>query len=206
MSDEFKQEEARGEGLGKRNRRVAYACLGFLATMFGLAYAAVPLYSWFCRTTGFAGTPLIASAPPAAKDIDKSKTITVRFDANTNSALPWKFEPVSAPAHIHLGEPYLATFRATNLSDRATVGTAAFNVTPQQVGGFFVKTECFCFTEQKLGPRESEELTVSFYVEPDLAADANLGSLDTITLSYTFFPARQQVGSAATPSATASIR
>lgn len=192
-------------GLARRNRRVAIACVSFLGLMFALAYAAVPLYSLFCRLTGFAGTPLIAKALPVPGEAVGDHKITVRFDANIGPGLPWKFEPVSAPVRLKLGEPYVATFRATSLSDHDSVGTASYNVAPQQSGGFFAKVECFCFTEQKLKAHESAELSVSFYVDPDLAADPYLKTLDTITLSYTFFPARPPARqSAAAAAATVS--
>lgn len=183
------QDQQGSDKLAQGNRRVALACVLFFLSMFGLAFAAVPLYSWFCRVTGFAGTPQIANVAPGAGSGER--LITVRFDANIGAGLPWRFEAISPPVTFRLGEPFLATYRATNLSDRETTGTAAFNVTPQQSGGYFAKVECFCFTEQHLKAGESQDLTVSFFVDPELAADANLGHLDTITLSYTFFPVRQ---------------
>ena len=189
--------------LARQHRRVALACTLFLATMFGLAYAAVPLYELFCRATGLGGTPQIAATLPASGKADLSRDITMRFDANIGPGLPWRFEAVTTPTILRVGEPFLATYRATNLSARDTVGTASYNVTPPQSGAFFFKVECFCFTEQKLGPYESAELTVSFYVDPELAGDINLTSLDTITLSYTFFPARQPVRSSALPAQAA---
>jgi len=189
--------------LVRQHRRVALICTLFLASMFGLAYAAVPLYDLFCRATGLGGTPQIAATLPSSGKAGVLRDITMRFDANVASGLPWRFEAVTTPTVLRVGEPFLATYRATNLSAGDTVGTASYNVAPPQSGAFFFKVECFCFTEQKLGPYESAELTVSFYVDPELAGDINLASLDTITLSYTFFPARQPVRSSALPAQAA---
>ena len=49
----------------RRDLMVAGACGVFVAAMLGAAYAAVPLYNWFCRTTGFGGTPKVASVAPS---------------------------------------------------------------------------------------------------------------------------------------------
>lgn len=190
--------------MARRHSRVAIACVAFFCSMFALAYAAVPLYNWFCRATGLGGTPQIARSAPTGSEIPLSREITVRFDANLGPGLPWRFEAVTKPVRLRIGEPFIATYRATSLSDHETVGTAAYNVTPQQSGGYFFKVECFCFTEQRLAPRQSAELSVSFYVDPDLVKDSNLDSLDTITLSYTFFPARQPVRSSAVSASDAS--
>jgi cytochrome c oxidase assembly protein subunit 11 len=166
---------------------IAAACGVFVAFMVGMAYAAVPLYSWFCRTTGFGGVPQIASAAP--QQISDRK-ITVRFDANTSAGLPWRFEPERTSIEVRLGEVVTVFYRATNLSERETAGQAAYNVTPTTTGAYFTKINCFCFTEQHLAPRETRDMTVVFYVDPALLQDAEQDDLNTITLSYTFFPLR----------------
>jgi cytochrome c oxidase assembly protein subunit 11 len=168
--------------------KVALACVAFFATMFGAAFAAVPLYDWFCRVTGIGGTTQVATRAP---DQVLERTITVRFDANVSGGLPWRFEPLQTTMTVRLGEPVLAHYRVTNLSSsRETVGTASYNVTPLTTGVFFHKMACFCFTEQFLAPGETQDFTVSFFVDPDLDKDHGSKSLDTITLSYTFFPTR----------------
>ena len=45
-------------------RRTMQACALLVVSMLGLAYAAVPLYSLFCKMTGFGGTPIIATKAP----------------------------------------------------------------------------------------------------------------------------------------------
>lgn len=153
--------------------------------MVGMAFAAVPLYQWFCQVTGFAGTPSIAQAPAAAPP--STKTITVRFDANVNRDLPWRFQPEQSAITVRAGEPALAFYKAANRSDRPITGTATFNVSPHKAGIYFSKTDCFCFTEQRLAAGEEAEMGVQFFVDPEIFEDPNTKELTAITLSYTFF-------------------
>jgi cytochrome c oxidase assembly protein subunit 11 len=172
--------------LARRNRRLAAVVFAGVAAMVGLAYASVPLYELFCRVTGFGGTTQVAAAAPG-KVLER--TVTVRFDANRDSNLPWKFEPLQTAVTAQLGEEKLVFYRATNLSQRPIVGTATFNVTPDLAGPWFNKIQCFCFTEQLLMPGESVEMPVTFFVDPDMAKDRKYDKVKTITLSYTFFEA-----------------
>jgi len=166
---------------------IAMACGVFVAFMVGMAYAAVPLYSWFCRTTGFGGVPQVASVAPA-QILDRK--ITVRFDANVGAGLPWRFEPERTSIEVRLGEVVTVFYTVTNLSKRETAGQAAYNVAPTTAGAYFAKINCFCFTEQHLAPGEKREMAVVFYVDPVLTRDSDQDDLNTITLSYTFFPLR----------------
>ena len=152
--------------------------------MTGLAFASVPLYRIFCQVTGFNGTPLRAASAPGAA----TGEIGVRFDANVNRALPWRFEPVQRTVKIVPGERVQIAYRATNLVARATTGTATFNVTPALAGQYFSKIECFCFSEQTLNGGESVDMPVVFFVDPKLRDDPAIRDLDEITLSYTFYP------------------
>jgi cytochrome c oxidase assembly protein subunit 11 len=172
----------------RSHRKVVTAALAAVAAMVTLVAASVPLYQLYCRVTGAGGTPRMesASAPPAAPS---ERTVIVRFDASLAKGLAWRFEPVERQITVHLGEPSLAFYRATNLSDRPMVGTALFNVTPDKAGTAFTKTECFCFREQRLEPGQSADLPVSFFVAADLPAD-----VDTVTLSYTFYAAPERQG------------
>ena len=166
---------------------VASCCGVFVAFMVGAAYAAVPLYDWFCRATGFNGTTQVATSAPAAT---LERRIAVRFDSNVSGGLPWKFEPEATEINVRIGEVVTAYYTVTNQSARPTTGQAAYNVTPLTVGSFFQKINCFCFTEQSLKPGEKREMAVVFYVDPSLAADHEHDELNTITLSYTFYPVR----------------
>ena len=169
----------------RRDFIVAAACGAFVAVMVGAAYAAVPLYSSFCRTTGFGGTPVVAEAAPV-KVLDRK--VTVRFDANVASGLPWKFEPEQVAIDVRIGQVVTVYYRAINESARETVGQAAYNVSPPTIGGYFAKINCFCFTEQRLAPHERRDMPVVFYVDPALVGDSEQDDLNTITLSYTMYP------------------
>jgi cytochrome c oxidase assembly protein subunit 11 len=179
----------------KRDVIVAASCGVFVAAMVGAAYAAVPLYDWFCRTTGFNGTTQVATSAP---DKVLERTVTVRFDANISGGLPWKFVPEQNSIEARLGDVLTVNYLVTNLSARETVGLAAYNVTPLNFGAYFQKINCFCFNEQKMKPGETREMAVVFYVDPKLLEDTDSQPHDTITLSYTFYPQRepQRVGSA----------
>ena len=173
----------------RRNLKVAALCGALVGVMSGMAYAAVPLYNWFCRTTGFAGTPQVATAAPGEV---LARKITVRFDANVTGGLPWKFEPETNSVEVRVGDVVTVNYTVTNLAARETAGQAAYNVSPPTVGAYFSKINCFCFTEQSMKAGETREMPVVFYVDPALAKDAEQDGLNTITLSYTYFPVRQE--------------
>ena len=172
----------------RRDVLVAGACGVFVVAMVGAAYAAVPLYNWFCRTTGFGGTPQVATAtPPGVLD----RKLKVRFDANVAGGLPWRFEPEQNSIEVKIGEVVTVSYRVVNESARETVGVASYNVSPPTTGAYFSKINCFCFTDQQLKGGEKRDMTVVFFVDPALATDSEQDGLDTITLSYTMYPARQ---------------
>ena len=172
----------------RRDVIVAAACGAFVAGMVGMAYASVPLYDWFCRTTGFGGRTQVATGAPAQT---LGRKITVRFDANVSGGLPWRFEPEQNSIEVRLGEVVTVNYVVTNLAARTTTGLAAYNVAPGTVGAYFQKINCFCFTEQRFAPGERREMAVVFYVDPALAKDWEQDDLNTITLSYSFYPVRE---------------
>ena len=175
-----------------RNRRrdfaVAGACGVFVAAMVGMSFAAVPLYNWFCRATGFAGTTQVATAGPGTV---LDRRIEVRFDANVSGGLPWRFEPEVNAIELRIGDVVTINYTVTNDSASETVGQASYNVSPPTAGAYFSKINCFCFTEQRLKPGEKREMPVVFFVDPGLAKDSEQDGLTTITLSYTMYPVRQ---------------
>jgi cytochrome c oxidase assembly protein subunit 11 len=171
----------------RRDVAVAFACGAFVAMMVGVSFAAVPLYSWFCRITGFGGTTQVAKAAPAQIS---GRTITVRFDSNVAPGLPWSFEPERRTIDVRLGEVVTVYYAVRNESARVTRGQAGYNVTPPRTGAYFEKINCFCFTEQTLQPGEKRDMAVVFYVDPKLANDSEEDTVSNITLSYTFFPMR----------------
>jgi cytochrome c oxidase assembly protein subunit 11 len=171
-----------------RDLVVAFACGAFVAAMVGVSYAAVPLYSWFCRTTGFGGTTQVAKSAPTQTS---SRVVTVRFDSNVAPGLPWSFEPERRTIDVRLGEVVTVYYTATNESARVTTAQAGYNVTPPTVGAYFEKINCFCFTQQTLKPGEKREMAVVFYVDAKLAQDSEQNGLNDITLSYTFYPVQE---------------
>ena len=177
---------------------VATACGVFVAAMVGAAYAAVPLYNWFCRTTGFGGTTQVATAAPS-HILDRK--LKIRFDGNVAGGLPWRFEPEQNSIEVRIGEVVTVSYSVVNESARETVGVASYNVSPPTAGIYFSKINCFCFTDQRLKGGEKRDMTVVFFVDPELVKDWEQDGLDTITLSYTMYPARQpeapRVGSGA---------
>jgi cytochrome c oxidase assembly protein subunit 11 len=174
------------QALAGRNHLVAAIAIATAVGMVGAAYAAVPLYFLFCRATGFAGTTQVAAAAPALKG---QRVLTVRFDANVAPGLPWSFEAETASIQLRTGATATVFFKVRNRADRETGATAVYNVTPDVAGAYFDKVSCFCFSEQHLGPRESAELPVVFFLDPKLERDQTLNGVEDITLSYTLFAA-----------------
>ena len=171
-----------------RDAIVAGICGLVVASMVGASYAAVPLYNWFCRATGFNGTTQVATSTPSSAPL--ARTIAVRFDSNVSGGLPWKFTPEKTEINVKIGEVVTVFYTVTNQSARETTGQAAYNVAPLTVGAYFQKINCFCFTEQTMEPGETREMPVVFYVDPAIVADSDNDGLNTITLSYTFYPVR----------------
>lgn len=165
--------------------RVLILCLSMTFGMLGMAYAAVPLYAWFCQVTGYAGTTQRAEV---ASDVVLEKTIKVRFDSNISSDLDWHFAPKQREIELKIGEKSQAVYVARNLGSETSFGTATFNVSPGIAGAYFNKLDCFCFTEQQLEPGQQVDMPVVFFVDPDIVNDPLLKDTGTITLSYTFFP------------------
>ena len=164
----------------------AAACAVFVAAMVGASFAAVPLYRIFCQATGYNGTVRRAEAAPA-KVLDRM--VTVRFDANVGNGLGWTFKPDQREVKIKLGAIGTMAFRAENLMATTSTGSAVFNVSPDVAGAYFNKIACFCFTDQTLSPHRPAELPVTFFVDPAMLSDVDMSNIDTITLSYTFYPA-----------------
>jgi len=172
-----------------RNRRVALTGLAVAAGMLGLGFASVPLYRLFCEATGFGGTTQRTSEEVASKVKPVADTISIRFDANVERGMPWQFKPLQTTDQITIGVRDMALFWAKNTSDHPITGTASFNVEPEQVGKYFNKIQCFCFTEQTLKPGEEVRMPVLYYVDPAILNDPDAKGVEQITLSYTFHPA-----------------
>lgn len=163
--------------------------LAVAASLFMLAasFAAVPLYRLFCAATGFAGTTLVAERAPSTRG---ARDVVVRFDANVAPGLRWKFIPETTEVKLRTGEPITVFFKATNLTDQPSTALPAYNVSPDTAGAYFNKISCFCFEEQTLGPNQSLELPVAFFLDPALETDRSMAEVQSITLSYTLFAAK----------------
>ena len=178
----------------RRHRKVALAITGVVVAMTGLAFASATLYEMFCRATGYGGTTQVATQGSATRG---ERTLTVRFDANVDRGLPWSFAPETPAVKVRTGETQTVFYKVTNRSDREWTATAAYNVSPDQSGIYFTKISCFCFSEQRLGPGETAEWPVVFYLDPALEKDEVMAKVDSVTLSYTFFASKKQPGARA---------
>ena len=171
--------------LASRNRRLAFVIAMFGLGMLGLAFAAVPLYQLFCQVTGYGGTTQISQSAPSVSPAAIPRAM--RFNAHVAPNLNWRFTP---PAHIPAikpGEAITVHYTATNLGSSPSTGTASFNVTPFKAGPYFAKIECFCFIEQTLAAGETQDMPVTFYLDPGVDDDINTREISEVTLSYTFF-------------------
>jgi cytochrome c oxidase assembly protein subunit 11 len=177
--------------LEQRNMRVGLLALLGACAMLGLGYASVPLYRIFCQVTGFGGTTQVATEAEAdlAERMARSSgapMISIRFDANVDSGMPWEFRPAQVTDSVQIGQRDMAVFKAKNLSSKPITGTASFNVEPEQAGKYFNKIQCFCFTEQTLQPGQAVDMPVLYFVDPAARDDPNMQGVEQITLSYTF--------------------
>lgn len=194
--------QAQAHNLSGKNRRIAMLA-GFMGlAMLGMGYAAVPLYEIFCRVTGYGGTTQRVGEAKAATVQATTRVMSVRFDSNVNSALPWSFKPENPVDRVSVGARDMAIYIAKNNSDQPVVGTATFNVTPVQAGKYFNKVQCFCFTEQLLKPGQTMRMPVLYYVDPAIMDDPETRDIEEITLSYTFY--RSKDGKALDPAKSGS--
>jgi len=172
----------------KHKRATVIGFLAVIAIMVGITSYSVTLYRLFCQFTGAGGTTQRVDANTTAQT---GRVVTVFFDTSVAPNLPWRFEPSQRSVNVHLGQDAMAFFDATNTSDHDIVGHAAFNVTPEKVGAYFKKIQCFCFNEERLKAGEHARMPVTFFVDPAMAADPNTADVHEITLSYTFFQSRR---------------
>ncbi len=166
------------------NSITAIGLIGIVITMIALAYASVPLYNYFCKVTGFGGTPNVYSSE-SIYSIDK--TINVRLDSNVGSTLDWKFYPEQRIHQLKIGENKLINYVIENNTDQTLSGTAVYNVSPTEAGKYFNKIECFCFQETELMANETKIMPVSFFIDPEIENDKYISDLSEVTLSYTFY-------------------
>lgn len=168
-----------------KNRTVLWL-VGALGVMCVLTALSVPLYRAFCQATGFNGTSQRATVAPSEVT---NKLIRVHFDANAHG-IPWTFKPDRPYQDIRVGKTAMMYFTVKNIGDHAITGRAIHNILPDTMGAYFMKMQCFCFTNQTLQAGESKQFPVVYFLDPKLMKDADTKDVPDITLSYTFFEVR----------------
>ncbi len=176
----------------KSNKKLALSLLGLVFSMIFLSFASVPLYSLFCKMTGYGGTTRQGTLPYFMHK--GTKQLIIEFDANIDAGLPWRFVPKQRKINIVPGQNNLIFYESENLSNKDIIGTSVYNVTPFKAGKYFVKVHCFCFEEQLLKAGETMLMPVSFFIDPDFEKDPEMDDVRTITLSYSFFKVRELAG------------
>jgi cytochrome c oxidase assembly protein subunit 11 len=169
------------------NQQTLLKLLVVSVMMFGFGFAMVPFYRALCDTLGL--NSVVKAEVVKNTQIDTGRYLTIEFDANLRSNLPWTFKPVERSVRIHPGALTQITYEVHNRSDRPITGQAIPSFGPQVAGRYFKKLECFCFSQQTLAPGEIRKMPVVFVVEPELPKDVN-----TVTLSYTFFEVEGKTG------------
>lgn len=172
-------EDNKAPGTGRLVRRLVFSVVG----MFGFGFALVPLYDVFCDITGLngkTGGPYVYEA--AEVDVDEQREITVQFMASNNAGMAWEFRPLQRQVKVHPGVLTEVAFVARNPTDHAMIGQAVPSVSPFRGADYLHKTECFCFTQQRLEAGESIEMPLFFFIDPALPDD-----ISKLTLSYTLF-------------------
>ncbi|KAK2197089.1 bifunctional Cytochrome c oxidase assembly protein CtaG-Cox11 [Babesia duncani] len=173
------------------NQRVAYTLVAIAIAMFGCTFACIPLYEYFCQSSGYFGKTKRSStfAPPPKQRSER----LFEIDFITHTQVDWEFKPAQKRAIVAPSETTLAFYTAKNLLQEPVIGIAAYNVIPDEAGRYFYKIQCFCFEEQLLGPGEQVDLPVLFFIHPDILKDPKLAGIDKITLTYTFFKSGSEI-------------
>lgn len=176
-----------------RNKTVLTYIAAAGVGMIGLSYAAVPLYRLYCQASGLGGTAVAGHDADQVETMTpvKDRVIKITFNADTHSSMQWNFRPQQTEIYVVPGETALAFYRAKNPTDKAIIGISTYNVVPFEAGQYFNKIQCFCFEEQRLNPHEEVDMPVFFYIDPEFDVDPRMARVDTITLSYTFFEAKE---------------
>ncbi|GAB0197688.1 cytochrome c oxidase assembly protein COX11, mitochondrial [Grus japonensis] len=161
--------------------------------MVGMSYAAVPLYRLYCQATGMGGTTGAGHGSEQIESMEpvRDRVIRVTFNADVHSSIQWNFKPQQSEIYVVPGETALAFYKAKNPTDKPIVGISTYNVIPFEAGQYFNKIQCFCFEEQWLNPQEEVDMPVFFYIDPEFVEDPKMAKVDLITLSYTFFEAKE---------------
>jgi cytochrome c oxidase assembly protein subunit 11 len=163
------------------NRTLMLKLIVVAVGMFGFGFALAPFYAKLCEAVGL-NRIQAADVVPDNTQIDQTRLVTLRFDANLRDDLPWSFQPLTKTVQVHPGQLVHVMYEVKNASDQPVLGQAIPSYGPQLAARYVKKLDCFCFTQQALKPHETRQMPVVFLIEPGLPADVN-----TVTLSYTFF-------------------
>ncbi|KAL9956918.1 hypothetical protein ACROYT_G038478 [Oculina patagonica] len=176
-----------------RNRTTAIYIIALVLTVVGFSYLAVPLYRLYCQATGLGGTVKREDAGEKIEQMERKpeRDLLIRFNADKSASMQWNFRPQQAAVRLVPGETALAFYTATNPTDEPITGISTYNVIPFEAGQYFNKIQCFCFEEQRLNPHEQVDMPVFFYIDPEFTEDPAMAKVDIITLSYTFFEAKE---------------
>ncbi len=168
----------------EKNKRSAKKFIGVIVGMFLFAFASIPLYRIFCAAVDPGGSSAQNGEVELYGDtkVDKSHRIKIRFATQVNKQLPWHFEVSEINDEVYAGAKSIITFRAKNLSDVSIKGKAVYDINPPEAGQYLKKLECFCFTEQVLGPKEEMNMALRYWFDPDMPKH-----IDEVTIAYTFF-------------------
>lgn len=176
----------------RNNTTVAIYVIAVTFFVLGGSYAAVPLYRLYCQASGLGGTTKQVDADKVeTMERVPERMLTIRFNADTSAAMQWSFRPQQSEIKLAPGETALAFYTAKNPTDVAITGISTYNVIPFEVGQYFNKIQCFCFEEQRLNPREEVDMPVFFFIDPEFTEDPSMAKINDITLSYTFFEAKE---------------
>lgn len=188
-----RKSRSQGEEWKNKNKTVLTYIAAAGVGMIGLSYAAVPLYRLYCQASGLGGTAVAGHDADQVETMKpvKERVIKVTFNADTHASIQWNFRPQQSEIYVVPGETALAFYRARNPTDKAIIGISTYNVVPFEAGQYFNKIQCFCFEEQRLNPHEEVDMPVFFYIDPEFDEDPRMARVDTITLSYTFFEAKE---------------
>ncbi|XP_049717092.1 cytochrome c oxidase assembly protein COX11, mitochondrial isoform X1 [Elephas maximus indicus] len=184
---------AQEEEWRRRNKTVLTYVAAAAVGMLGASYAAVPLYRLYCQATGLGGSVVAGHASDQIETMVpvKDRIIKVTFNADVHASLQWNFRPQQTEIYVMPGETALAFYKAKNPTDKPVIGISTYNVVPFEAGQYFNKIQCFCFEEQRLNPQEEVDMPVFFYIDPEFAEDPRMVNVELITLSYTFFEAKE---------------
>ncbi|XP_062330357.1 cytochrome c oxidase assembly protein COX11, mitochondrial [Osmerus eperlanus] len=176
-----------------RNKTVLTYIAAAGVGMIGMSYAAVPLYRLYCQASGLGGTAVAGHDTEQVETMKpvKDRIIKITFNADTHASMQWNFRPQQSEIYVVPGETALAFYKARNPTDKPVIGISTYNVVPFDAGQYFNKIQCFCFEEQRLNPHEEVDMPVFFYIDPEFDEDPRMARVDTITLSYTFFEAKE---------------